>query len=119
MAEKRMQVCCQHKLKVFCSGPDATGKPGMRHKTKMFGVLKCIVFGCSGVAFQDCHQMARNTMSECLKAFFDAMTMDEDDLQQTHLRLPSAADAPCISALHEEKHGIPCMLLSLDCLHVL
>ena len=62
--------------------------------------------------------MARNTTSECLKAFFEAITND-NDLKATYLRVPSVADVRRISELHEEKHGIPGMLLSLDCLHVL
>ena len=116
--EQLIQVCCRHKLKTFCPGPDATGKPGIRPEVKVLGVLKCIAFGCSGVAFRDYHQMARNTTSKCLKDFFEAITMDEE-LQQTYLRAPTRADARRISDLHEEKHGMPGMLLSLDCMHVL
>mgnify|MGYP000260874272 FL=1 len=117
-AERLMQVCCQHNPKTFCPGPDATGKPGIRPEVKVLGVLKCVAFGCSSVAFRDYHQMARNTTSECLKSFFEAIAIDKD-LKATYLRVPTDADVRRISKLHEEKHGIPGMLLSLDCLHVL
>jgi len=62
--------------------------------------------------------MARNMTSECLKAFFEAIAIDKD-LKATCLGVPTDADACHISKLHEEKHSITCMLLSLDCLHVL
>jgi len=62
--------------------------------------------------------MARNATSECLKAFFQAITMDEE-LMATYTRAPSLADAQHISKLHEDKHGIPGLLLSLDCITVL
>ena len=116
--ERLIQVCCRHKPKTFCPGPDATGKPGIRPEVKVLGVLKCAAFGCSGVAFRDYHQMARNTTSECLKDFFYSITADED-LNATYLRAPTRADAKRMSKLHEEKHGMPGLLLSLDCMHVL
>jgi hypothetical protein len=61
--------------------------------------------------------MARNTISECLKAFFRAILADKD-LRDKYLRAPTATDARRISKLHEEKHGVPGMLMSLDCMHV-
>jgi len=116
--ERLLQVCCRHNPKTFCPGPDATGRPGIRPEVKVLAVLKCVAFGCSGVAFRDYNQMARNTTSECVKAFFQAITMDEE-LTATYMRAPSRADAQRISKLHEDKHGIPGLLLSLDCMHVL
>jgi len=49
--------------------------------------------------------MARNATSECLKAFFQAITMDKE-LTATYMRAPSRADAQRMSKLHEDKHGI-------------
>ena len=82
--ERLMQVCCRHKPKTFNPGPDATGKPGIRPEVKVLSVFKCVAFGCSGVAFRDYHQMARNATSECLKDFFYSITVDEE-LAQTEL----------------------------------
>jgi hypothetical protein len=85
---------------------------------KVLGVLKCIAFGCSGVAFRDYHQMGRNTTTECIKAFFSAILADPE-LRGTYLRSPTRADAKRITGLHKEKHGVDGMLGSLDCMHVL
>lgn len=115
--ERVIQSCGNFERKVFAPGPDATGKPGIRPECKVLAVLKCLAFGCSGVAFRDYHQMGRNTTTECLKAFFRAILADKD-LRGTYLRAPTPTDARRISKLHEEKHGVPGMFLSLDCMHV-
>ena len=117
--ERLIVACCKNEPSFFGRHRvDATGKPGIRVECKVLGILKCIAFGCSGVAFRDYHQMARNTFSENLKAFFRAILAD-DELRGTYLRAPTRADARRVEALHKKKHGVAGMLLSgLDCLHV-
>ena len=67
--ERVIQSCVRYEPGTFDPGPDATGKPPIRVEVKVLAVLKCIAFGCSGVAFRDYHQMGRNTTTECIKAF--------------------------------------------------
>ena len=116
--ERLIQACGNFEPRVFVPGPDAAGKPGIRPEVKVLAVLKCVAFGCSGVAFRDYHQMGRDTTSECIKSFFRAILADSD-LRDKYLRAPSPTDARRISKLHEEKHGVPGMLMSLDCMHIL
>jgi len=116
--EKLINACCRHEPKYFLPGKDAVGKPGIRVECKVLGILKCIAFGCSGVAFRDYHQMARNTFSESLKAFFRAILADSR-LRETYLRVPTAADCRRIAELHLKQHGVAGMLYSLDCMHAL
>ena len=71
--EKLITACCKYQPGYFGRNrSDATGKSAIRVECKVLGILKCVAFGCSGVAFRDYHQMARNTFSENLKAFFRA-----------------------------------------------
>ena len=107
--ERVIQACVRYEPETFNPGPDATGKPPIRVEVKVLAVLKCIAFGCSGVAFRDYHQMGRNTTTECIKKFFSAILAD-DDLRGTYLRCPTRADAKRITALHKEKHGVDGML---------
>ena len=117
--EKLIGACCRNEPTYFGrERVDATGKGGIRVECKVLGILKCVAFGCSGVAFRDYHQMAQNTFSENLKAFFRAILAD-DELRATYLRAPTRADARRVEETNRKKHKVAGMLLSgLDCLHV-
>ena len=78
--EKPIVTCCRHK-------PEASfvalnwmqmEKAGIRVECKVLGILRCVAFGCSGVAFRDYHQMTRNTFSENLKAFYGAIIAEDE-----------------------------------------
>jgi hypothetical protein len=65
----------------------------------------------------DYHQMATNTFTEGLKAFFRALKADTG-LHGEYMRYPSKGDVKRVTDLHADVHGVPGMLGSLDCLHV-
>jgi hypothetical protein len=108
-------------MHLLSSAPTAivlASHPLLAIEVKVVGVLKCIAFGCSGRAFMDYHQMATNTFTECLKAFFRAVKADTE-LQGQYMRSPSPTDIKMITDQHLRAHGVPGMLGSLDCfLHV-
>jgi Plant transposon protein len=115
--ERLIQACGNHAPAFFCTNSNCAGKPPIAIEVKVLGVLKCVAFGCSGRAFMDYHQMAPNTFTEALKAFFRAVKADSV-LQGQYMRYPSPSDIKRITAQHQRVHGVPGMLGCLDCLHV-
>jgi Plant transposon protein len=117
IVERLIQACGNHASAFFCINSNCAGKPPIAIEVKVLGVLKCIAYGSSGRAFMDYHQMATNTFTECLKAFFRAVKADTE-LQGQYMRSPSPTDIKRITDQHLHAHGVPGMLGSLDCLHV-
>jgi hypothetical protein len=109
IVETLIQACGNNEPEVFCTKSNCAGKPSIAIEVKVLGVLKCIAFGCSGRAFMDYHQMAPNTFTECLKAFFRAVKADTD-LQGQYMRSPSPTDIKRITDQHLRVHGVPGML---------
>ena len=116
--EKIIKACVEQEPYFFAPGCDATGKKGIPVEVKVLSILKCCAFGCSGVAWRDYHQIARNTNTEALKAFFRAILADKD-LSGVYLRTPNANDARRIEELHRKKHKVAGLLFSLDCCHIM
>jgi Plant transposon protein len=115
--ERLIQACGNHAPAFFTTKANCVGKAPISIEVKVLGILKCIAYGCSGRAFQDYHQMAPNTFTEGLKAFFRALKADSA-LQGQYMRAPTKSDIKRITDLHERVHGVPGMLGCLDCLHV-
>ena len=114
--ERLIDACCRHRPDCFGRDlKDATGKKGIRVECKVLGILKCVAFGCSGVVFRDYHQMAPNTFTVNLKAFFDALR--QSNLKKTYLRCPSKQDAIEVCELHRKKHKVEGLLGCIDCYH--
>jgi Plant transposon protein len=117
IVERLIQACGNFEPTFFTEKQSAIGKPAIPIEVKVLGILKCIAFGCSGTAFRDYHQMATNTFTEGLKAFFRALKADKA-LNGEYMRYPSRRDVKRVTGLHDDVHGVPGMLGSLDCLHV-
>ena len=111
-----IDACCRHEPDWFVPGKDAIGEAGIRAEVKVLCTLKTIAFGCSPVAFRDYYQLCQMTGTEGLKAFFRAIL--KSDLPSIYLRKTTEADVQRITEMHEKQHGVPGLLLSLDCLHV-
>ena len=101
----------------FTERIDALQKPGICPKVKLLMALKILAYGCSPSAFNDYFQMGLSTGRLCLKLFCRVIARNED-LLSVYLRSYTRADAQRVSALHEEHHGVPGMIGSLDCMHV-
>jgi Plant transposon protein len=117
IVERLIQACGNFEPTHFGERSNCVGKPGIAVDVKVLGILKCVAFGCSGRAFMDYHQMAPNTFTESLKAFFHAIKADTE-LHATYMRSPDKADVKKITDQHLRVHGVPGMLGCLDCLHV-
>ena len=117
--EKLINACCTYEPGYFgVDRKDACGKPAIHVECKVLGILKCIAFGCSGVAFHDYHQMARNIFTTNLKAFFRAILADPR-LREKYLWAPTRTDAHRVVALHKKKHKVNGLLGGIDCLHLM
>ena len=101
----------------FTDRVDALGKAAICPKVKILMALKLLAYGCSPSAFHDYFQMGLSTGRLCLKLFCRVICRDEE-LCSVYLRTFTRADAMRVSALHEEQHGVPGMVGSLDCMHV-
>ena len=92
-----------------------TGKAAICPKVKLLMGLKLLSYGVSPTAFQDYFQMGESTANRCLQKLCSIVANDAD-LKQTYLRDMNRSDALKTSALHLERHGVPGMLGSLDCM---
>jgi Plant transposon protein len=117
IVERLIQACGNYEPKFFTTRKNCAGKEPISIEVKVLGVLKCVAFGCSGVAFMDYHQMAPGTFTEGLKALFRALKK-ATDLKDHYMRSPSPSDIKRITEQHQRVHGVPGMLGCLDCLHV-
>jgi hypothetical protein len=117
IVERLIQACGNHAPAFFTTKPNCAGKAAISIEVKVLGIIKCVAYGCSGRAFQDYHQMAPNTFTEGLKAFFRALKADKA-LHEQYMRAPTKSDIKRITDLHEKVHNVPGMLGCLDCLHV-
>ena len=93
-----------------------TKKEGICPKVKLLMALKLIAYGCSPSAFQDYFQMGETTANKCLRLFADIISSDYT-LNDNYMRQMTREDARKASRLHEEIHGLPGMIGSLDCMH--
>jgi hypothetical protein len=86
--ERLIQACGNFQPKYFTTANNCAGKAAISIEVKVLGILKCIAFGCSGSAFMDYHQVAPNTFTEGLTAFFRALKADTA-LQAHFMRHPN------------------------------
>ncbi|GJW45888.1 ALP1-like protein isoform X1 [Tanacetum coccineum] len=73
-----------------------------------------MAYGTSPDAFDEYLQIAERTSRECLDHFTKCIHVLYYD---KFLRRPTATDIQKTYELHEEKHGLPGMLGSIDCMH--
>jgi hypothetical protein len=83
IVERLIQACGNHAPAFFTTKENCAGKAPIAIEVKVLGIIKCIAYGCSGRAFQDYHQMATNTFTEGLKAFFRALKADPELQRQS------------------------------------
>jgi len=94
--------------------PDAAGKQGASMEARVLLPLKSYAYGVPPHTFTDYFQMSVDLAKECCRNFDRVM---KELYAEEYLRLPTLQDIKSITRLHEEKHGIPGMFGSLDCMH--
>ncbi|GJY64150.1 hypothetical protein Tco_0465610, partial [Tanacetum coccineum] len=98
----------------FRSRLDATGRNSIGSILKCTSAIRQMAYGTSPDAFDEYLQIAERTSRECLDHFTKCIHVLYYD---KFLRRPTATDIQKTYELHEEKHGLPGMLGSIDCMH--
>ena len=93
------------------------GQPNVCNNTKILLSLKCLGYGCSTNAWRDYFQMGELTGWLTVEMFCSCVAHNFV-LCACYLCTYTEENAKCVSLLHEDVHGIPGMLGSLDCMHV-
>lgn len=84
---------------------------------KILIALKHLGHGCSANAWVDYFQMGESTSRLCVEMFCRCIAFNKN-LREEYLRSYTVEDAKEVTSLHETVHGVPGMLGSLDCMHV-
>nr|XP_043622036.1 protein ALP1-like [Erigeron canadensis] len=93
---------------------DATGRPSFNIFQKCTSAIRQLAYSFKADALDEYLQMAQDTGYQCLDAFCKCVIQL---YQQEYLRRPIEADVERLTAKHEQVHGFPGMLGSIDCMH--
>ncbi|KAJ9546595.1 hypothetical protein OSB04_019138 [Centaurea solstitialis] len=93
---------------------DATGVRGFSPIQKCTPTIRQLVYGISGDAFDECIRMGEKTSRDYLN---NLCTSIIEVYGQLYLLKASFQDIQQLYAAHEDRHGFPGMLGSLDCMH--
>ncbi|XP_057779598.1 uncharacterized protein LOC130998183 [Salvia miltiorrhiza] len=98
----------------FTLRQDATGRNGLSPLQKCTASIRQLTYAAPGDSLDEYMRMGESTALECLHEFCRSMIAIYGD---RYLRSPNAADTQRLLQMHEERHGFPGMLGSLDCMH--
>ncbi|GJU63132.1 ALP1-like protein isoform X1 [Tanacetum coccineum] len=93
---------------------DATGRLRIGHILKCTPAIRQLAYDTAPDAFDEYLQVAERTLREFLDNFTKCIHVL---YVEKFLRKPTAADIEKTYQLHEQKHGLPGMLESIDCMH--
>ncbi|GKE20315.1 ALP1-like protein isoform X1 [Tanacetum coccineum] len=93
---------------------DAIGRNSIGPILKCTSAIRQMAYGTAPDAFDEYLQIAERTSRECLDHFTKCIHVL---YHNNFLRRPTATDIQKTYQLHEEKHGLPGMLGSIDCMH--
>ncbi|GJZ33963.1 putative nuclease HARBI1 [Tanacetum coccineum] len=98
----------------FTHRPDATGQMSLSVIMKCTSAIRQLAYGNTPDAFDEYLQMGEHTTCYCLDNFNKCII----DLHMSkYLRKPTMAGVEKIYDAHENIHGFPGMLGSIDCMH--
>nr|GEU48292.1 hypothetical protein [Tanacetum cinerariifolium] len=95
----------------FTQRYDSTGHLSIGHIMKCTSVIRQLAYGTAADAFDEYLQIAERTSQECLDSFTKCIHVL---FAETFLREPTRKDIEKMYLLHEQKHGLPEMLRSID-----
>lgn len=110
----RIQTDLEAKYPFFQQRSDARGRMGFSSLQKCTAAMRMIAYGTAADAMDDYLQMSERTARESLYMFTKGVVEIFGDV---YLRGPTTADVQTLYAAHEQRHGFPGMLGSLDCTH--
>ncbi|KAI3746155.1 hypothetical protein L6452_08578 [Arctium lappa] len=93
---------------------DAIGKQGLSALQKCTAAIRQLAYGTPVDQNDEYVRIGESTSIECLKNFCRGVI---EVFGPTYLRRPNDEDVARILHLHEEHHGFPGMLGSIDCMH--
>ncbi|GJU48963.1 ALP1-like protein [Tanacetum coccineum] len=93
---------------------NAIGRNSIGPILKCTSAIRQMAYDTSPDAFDEYLQIAERTSRECLDHFTKCIHVL---YYNKFLRRPTATDIQKTYELHEEKHGLPGMLRSIDCMH--
>src|ERR1044071_2069111 len=103
----------ENKFDYFKQRPDARGQMGFTAMQKVTAALRSLAYGMTSDIMDEYLRMAERTASESTH-FFCACVIDL--YLKRYLRKPTFSDVHQLLEFHEEKHGFPGMLGSIDCM---
>ncbi|GJU11979.1 ALP1-like protein isoform X1 [Tanacetum coccineum] len=98
----------------FRSQIDAIGRNSIGPILKCTSAIRQMAYDTSPDAFDEYLQIAERTSRECLNHFTKCIHVL---YHAKFLRRPTATDIQKTYQLHKNKHGLPGMLRSIDCMH--
>ncbi|XP_042404757.1 putative nuclease HARBI1 [Zingiber officinale] len=93
---------------------DATGKKGLSPLQKCTAVIRQLAYGAPADHYDEYLRIAETTAIQCLFNFCRCVI---EVFGAQYLRRHNAADIQHLLEMHEQRHGFPGMLGSLDCMH--
>ncbi|XP_042415158.1 uncharacterized protein LOC122004316 [Zingiber officinale] len=93
---------------------DAARRKGLSPLQKCTAAIRQLAYGGSADQFDEYLRMGETTALECLSNFCQCVIQIYGG---EYLRKPNATDITRLLEMHEQKHGFPGMLGSLDCMH--
>ncbi|KAJ9565599.1 hypothetical protein OSB04_001565 [Centaurea solstitialis] len=93
---------------------DARGVKGLSPLQKCVSAIRQLAYGSASDAFDEYLRMSETTSRDCLEHFCKGIIFL---YMRQYLRKPTTTDVQAIYALHEQTHGLPGMLGSIDCMH--
>ncbi|GJZ80197.1 reverse transcriptase domain-containing protein [Tanacetum coccineum] len=97
----------------FTHRPDATGRMSMSVIMKCTSAIHQLAYGNTPDGFDEYLQMGEHTARDCIDNFNNCII---DLYMSKYLRKPTLEDVQKIYEAHENIHGFPGMLGSIDCM---
>ncbi|XP_071740796.1 protein ALP1-like [Rutidosis leptorrhynchoides] len=98
----------------FRECPDATGRQSLTILQKCTAAIRQMVYGTTPDLFDEYIKIGEKTTTLCLDYFCKYVF---HLFPREYLRKPTAEDIARLYNFHEQKHGLPGMLGSIDCMH--
>ncbi|KAK9060749.1 hypothetical protein SSX86_021455 [Deinandra increscens subsp. villosa] len=98
----------------FTQRRDAAGRLGLSTNQKITCALRQLAYGASA---DQCDEYIRIGESTAIKRLHNFCRSIVEIYRDKYLRRPTQEDVDRLTAFHEEKHGFPGMLGSIDCMH--
>ena len=110
---KKMMEHIHKVTDVFSRKTDALSKQGIHPEIKLLACLNVLTSGTSLAQVADRFKFGRQT----LNYYFDEFLKQVPKALAEYAKFPSSAEAKKIERKHRERHKLPGILGSLDCLH--